>query len=533
LRGQVDGESWRDRLPDVLSDLGVGLVVGGPERAVVVNDAFCKMTGYSAEEAMALRPFGRKIFAPEGPGAIAKPPAPWLAGDDAAPARYETEIFDRKGRPIPVAVSAQVAWCNGRREVLATLRDLTDHLRAEAELTVRARQQEVVAELGRRALVHRDPVSLMEAAVIAVARTFAVDYVDVLELRPEGKSLLLRAGVGWGDGLIGQVTVPAGGGSPAGLALESDGPVVVADLARETRCAVPPLLSDHGVVAGAFVVIRGADRPYGVLGAEATGPRPFSRDDVHFLRAVANVLADAIGRAQAEAAVRAAHDRDRRLRQRLEVYSRRVVDAQETERRRIAHELHDEIGQALTGLKMTLEDQGRMSTLSVTARVARARELTAELLRRVQDLSLDLRPAALDDLGLMPALLCLVERYTTQTGVEVALACSGLESRLDPQVETAAYRIVQEALTNVARHGGVKHATVNCSVERAALCVEVADQGVGFDVEAIPVGASSGLVGMEERARSTGGQLSVRSAPGRGANVMAQLPISPGEGPSP
>ena len=528
MRGQVDGASWRDRLPQVLSDLGVGLVVGSPERAVVVNDAFCTMTGYSAEEAMALRPF-RKVFRRDAPGAIAQPPAPWLAGNDTAPALYETEILDRKGRPIPVAVSAQVAWCDGRREVVATFRDLRDRLRAEAELTVRARQQEVVAELGRRALVHWDLASLMDAAMMAVARTLAVDYVDVLELHPERDSLLVRAGVGWGDGLVGQVTVPARAGSPAGFALESDGPVVVADLGRETRFAVPPVLSDHGVVAGAFVVIRGADRPYGVLGAEATSPRPFSRDDVHFLRAVANVLADAIGRADAEAAVRAAHDRDRRLRQRLEVYARRVVDAQETERRRIARELHDEIGQALTGLKMTLEDHESLATPAVAARLARASDLTAELLGRVHDLSLDLRPAVLDDLGLKPALLALVERYTTQTGVEVGLACSGLEPRLDPQVETAAYRIVQEALTNVARHAGVKHAAVACSVENAALCVEVADQGVGFDVDSIPIGASSGLVGMEERARSTGGELSVRSTPRRGTNVVAQLPICQGD----
>ncbi len=515
----------------MVSDLGVGLVVGGQERAVVVNDAFCTMTGYSAEEALALRPFA-KIFAPRAPGAVAQPPVPWPAGDNTAPACYETEIFDRKGRPIPVAVSAQVAWCDGRRQVVATFRDLTEHRRAEAELTVRARQQEVVAELGRRALVHRDPDSLMDAAVIAVARTLGVDYVDVLELRPERDSLRLRAGVGWGDGLVGQVTVPAGGGSPAGLALECDGPVVVADLARETRFAVPPLLSEHGVVAGAFVVIRGADRPYGVLGAETKGARPFSRDDVHFLRAVANVLADAIGQAHAEATLRDADDRDRRLRRRLEVDSRRVVDAQETERRRIARELHDEIGQALTGLKMTLEHE-RLPARAMAARLARASELTAELLRRVQDLSLDLRPAVLDDLGLKPALVWLVERYTTQTSVAVALSCSGLESRRDPQVETAAYRIVQEALTNVARHAGVKHAAVDCSVEEAALRVEVADEGLGFDVDSIPMGASSGLVGMEERARSTGGRLSVRSAPGRGTTVVAQLPIFGSEWASP
>jgi PAS domain S-box-containing protein len=521
LPGGVDGESWRDRLPQVLSDLGVGLVVGDSERAFVVNQAFCTMTGYATDEVRAPGFFGQIL--PSEARAV-------LAGDATPAAGYEAEILTRDGQRIPVAVTAHVVSCEGRPAVIATFRDLTGHHRAESELTVRARQQEVVADLGRQALVHRDVASLMDAAVLAVARTLGVDYVEILELRPEDGSFLLRAGIGWEDGVVGATTVAGARGSPAGLTLEADGPVVVADLARETRCAVPPLLAHHGVVAGAFVVIRGVEHSYGVLGAEATRPRAFSRDDVHFLRAVANVLADAVGRARAEAALRAGHDREHRLRQRLEAYSRRLVGAQESEGRRIAHELHDEIGQALTGLKMTLEDHDQLPARPGDARLARASALTAELLRRVQDLSLDLRPAMLDDLGLRPALVSLVERYSAQTGVEVALACAGLETRLDSHVETAAFRIVQEALTNVARHAGVKHAAVECSVAEHALTVQVSDKGVGFDVDAVPVGASSGLVGMEERARSTGGQLWIWSAPGRGSTVVAELPVCGSEG---
>ena len=514
----MNRESWRDRLPQVLSDLGVGVVVCDSERAVVVNEAFCRMTGYSATEVLARSPFG-DILPPETRRAIALDPC------HSAPAPCETTILDRAGRRIPVAVSARPAWCDGTHGVVATFRDLTDHHRAESELTVRARQQEVVAELGRQALVRRDPASLMDAASVAVARTLGVEYVEVLELRHERSALLLRAGLGWRDGLVGQVTVPLDAGSPAGLVLESDGPVVVPDFAYAPQYTIPPFFAAHGVAAGAFVVIRGVERPYGVLAAETTRPRAFSRDDVHFLRAVANVLADAIGQAEAGVALRAAHERERRLRQRLQVYARRVVGVQESERRKIARELHDEVGQALTALKLTLEHHVPLPPASVAARVARARELTAELLGRVQALSLDLRPAMLDDLGLRPALLWLVERYTAQTGVEVSLACSGLAARLDPDVETAAFRIVQEALTNVARHAAVSSATVGCSVAGAALRVEVADDGVGFDVDAVPVGVSSGLVGMEERARSTGGRLRVRSSPGRGTSVVAELPI--------
>lgn len=148
MHDDVDSQSWRDRLPHILSDLGVGLVVAGSEGAVVVNEAFCRMTGYSTDEALGLRPFG-KVIAGEPPGAIEQ--------DPPSVARYQTEIFRKDGQQIPVAVSAQVGWRDGRREVVATIRDLTDDRRAESELTVRARQQEVVAELGRQALINRDP----------------------------------------------------------------------------------------------------------------------------------------------------------------------------------------------------------------------------------------------------------------------------------------------------------------------------------------------------------------------------------------
>lgn len=526
-----EGESWGDQLSHVLSDLGVGLVVGTPERAIVVNEAFCTMTRYSTEEALAMRPFVG-IFVPEARDAIIERALVQLTSDDDAPSRYQTEVLSGDGRRIPVAVTARVAVCDGQSEVVATFRHLTGGRRAETELAERARQQEVVAELGRQALVHRDPASLLDAAVLAVARTLGVDYVEVLELRPERDVFVLRAGVGWARGLVGEHTFPAGRSSPAGMAVGCDGPVVVANTPK-TCVTGPELLSSQGVVAGAFVLIRGAHQPYGVLGVETEDPREFSRDDVLFLRAVANVLADAIGQARVEAALRSAHERDRRLRQRLEMHSRRVVKAQESERRRIARELHDEIGQSLTALKLALEDHDRLPPEEVATRVARARELTGELLRYVHDLSLDLRPAVLDDLGLWPALLWLVERYSAQTGIEVALSCSGLEEPLDPEVEIAAYRIVQEGLTNVARHADVERAAVKCNVGRSALHVEVVDEGAGFDIDALPIAQRTGLVGMEERARATGGQLCVRSERGQGTTVVAHLPICTSERPTP
>jgi signal transduction histidine kinase len=138
----------------------------------------------------------------------------------------------------------------------------------------------------------------------------------------------------------------------------------------------------------------------------------------------------------------------------------------------------------------------------------------------------------LDDLGLVPALVWLADRYAAQTGVRVAQSHAGLDGRFPPAVETAAYRIVQEALTNVARHAGVAEAEVRLRVAAGVLSVRVRDHGAGFDPEAA-AGGTGGLSGMQERAGLLGGRLRVRSAPGRGTEVRARLPVRGGAGGGP
>jgi len=206
--------------------------------------------------------------------------------------------------------------------------------------------------------------------------------------------------------------------------------------------------------------------------------------------------------------------------------SRRLVEVQEMERRHIARELHDQIGQALTGLKLLLEMAVRRRAEDFGASLEEAQRLIHELITRVHDLSLDLRPSMLDDLGLLPTLLWHFEHYTAQTGVQVMFEHKGLRRRFPPEVETAVYRIVQETLTNVARHANVREAVVRLWADKDSLAVQIEDHGIGFDFErTLITAASSGLVGMRERAVALGGQLLVNSAPGQGTRLVAQLPL--------
>lgn len=210
----------------------------------------------------------------------------------------------------------------------------------------------------------------------------------------------------------------------------------------------------------------------------------------------------------------------------LQALSRRLVEVQETERGQIARELHDEVGQILTGLKLTLSAARRLPDAAKDAQLDQAQKLVNELIGHVRDLSLDLRPAMLDDLGLLPALLWHFERYTSQTGVEVTFRQADIQGRFNQAVETAAYRIVQEALTNVARYSQVKEATVSVYNMGDELHIEVHDSGVGFEPEkAVRAGASNGLTGMRERVNLLRGVFNMTSSPGAGATIRARIPF--------
>ena len=185
---------------------------------------------------------------------------------------------------------------------------------AEKELEAYAQKQSVVAEIGRLALAGGDLKDLFAEAVSLVAKTLAVDCCNVLEVTPDGKELLLRAGVGCREEYaVGKARISAGKENQAGFTLLSDEPVVVEDLRTETRFSGSALLHEHSIVSSLSVIVRGRKHPYGILGAHSTSPRKFTTDDVNLLVAVAAVLAEAIDRKRAEDEIRQSEARFRRV----------------------------------------------------------------------------------------------------------------------------------------------------------------------------------------------------------------------------
>ncbi|NJP05020.1 MAG: PAS domain S-box protein [Chloroflexaceae bacterium] len=219
----------------------------------------------------------------------------------------------------------------------------------------------------------------------------------------------------------------------------------------------------------------------------------------------------------------------RQNREQLQHLSHRLVDVQESERRWIAGELHDEIGQQLTGLRLGLQLLPRLPNDAQKHKIAEMSQHIFDLMEQVRSLSLKLRPPMLDDLGLLPTLFWHFERYQDQTEVQVDFKHHDLEHRsLPDRVVTVAYRIIQEALTNVARHAQVSEVMVRLWVENDQLCIKIEDEGQGFQIEIVKQQASSsGLLGMYERAKCLNGTLNIESWPGKGTCLSVELPLLP------
>ena len=229
-------------------------------------------------------------------------------------------------------------------------------------------------------------------------------------------------------------------------------------------------------------------------------------------------ISDITERKQAEDELRLSRDR-------LAELSRRLVEVHESESRAIARELHDQIGQMLTALKLTLEIAPQLPTEQATKKFVQAQELLDDLMSRVSRLSLELRPAMLDDLGVLPALLWHINRYREQTGIEVEFKHNGLEGkRLGSEIETTVYRIVQESLTNVARHAGATRVRLEVQREAGAIEIQIEDNGVGFDAQRA-LAQNRGLGAMRERVHLLGRSFQIESQPGKGAKKFIRLPL--------
>ena len=426
---------------------------------------------------------------------------------------HEFRIRDKDGRMV------DASWANFRLSdgtVIGIGRDVTEANRAQRALQASLRQQAAVARLGQRVLAGENPDTLCRDLPRLVAETLEVDGSGVFQLLPGGRELLLLTGTGWSPGLVGSARIPARPDSPTGYALSAKRPVIVPDVRADCRFRTH-LLKRQGAVSAVVTLIGHPDQPYGVLKAFTRQERVFSEDDLHFLQAIANVLAAAI--------IRKEHEDVRR--QLLE----RLIAAQEDERRRIARELHDHTGQALTSLLVRLRALEDAKALpQALAQAGSLRRLAARTIGDLGRLARGLSPSVLETLGLRPALEHLATEQAAALGLVIDLDTRRLGSvRLPAEAETALYRIVQEAVANTGRHAAACLIRIALAREDGHVRLVIMDDGRGFDAKpTLRTSAAKGRLGvhgMRERAMLLGGTLEIESKRGAGTTVSVQVPI--------
>jgi PAS domain S-box-containing protein len=434
--------------------------------------------------------------------------------DLAFPAPGGTRYFDCRFLPEPDAegtvlsvltVARDVTDLRGAYQAEQRARYVADALREATVALTRSLDRETVLttlldRLRRMVPFDRASVMLVEEASRVSVRAVC-DGERVVSLTPD-----VRSEFSWTDHPIVYSILTTGT------------PILIPDIRAHPDWSLPTDRSAEASWMGVPLFARGDVA--GLFSLSKAEPGYFNQEHLRLAESMSSQASVAVENAvlfeQMQASTR-----------RMQSLSRRLVEVQESERRHIARELHDEAGQALTSLRYGLRllereiDEGG----NVTKRVGELIERTDAVIDSLHSLAADLRPASLDHVGLEAALRQLSQSAGAKLGLAVRFKARGFRSeRLPAVVETALYRVVQEAMTNVVRHSHANRVDVLAERRDDGVLVMVEDDGVGFDLDEVQRGDHFGLLGLRERAEALGGTLTVESAPGAGTTVVVEVP---------
>jgi signal transduction histidine kinase/CheY-like chemotaxis protein len=425
------------------------------------------------------------------------------AGAHAATVPTTVEAFDREHVRLLTDKLVQ--------QVAALEQEVAERARAEERQGQYAQRLTTLHAIDQAILAAQSPEEIAEATLRHIRELVPCQRasIDIFDLDAGGPR-----------------DTAADGAMPA--AFPRGAPLYLADLraAADLSPAQAQLLA-AGLCSSVEVPIRSAGGVLGSLNVAAEQANAFNDDHFAVFGEITAQLAVALQNARL-------FEQVRQGRQRLQVLSSQLVRAQEDERRRLARELHDEIGQSLTAAQLNLQALcGLRDVAQLPGRLEDSLGLLEHVLQQVRAMSLDLRPSLLDDLGLTPALRWLVKRQSERAGFAAHFRADGVDARFSTELETTCFRVAQEALNNITRHARATMVTVELAHQDGALHLHVADDGIGFDVEAARQqaarGQSLGLLSMRERVELAGGAIDICSAPGDGATIDIHLPLSPAD----
>ncbi len=418
------------------------------------------------------------------------------------------------------------------RTSLDQLREVNEELEERvaqrtAELEQRNRELTAASGIAEKVTSFMQLDEVLEHTVEGVAEATGQPSVAIFLRDPQEAKLTLRAGRGLRTPLAVQETSLAVGTCLCGQVAATGESLMVGDAQNSPLMTLPTCLN-AGIRCVAAFPLNSRDRVEGVLVIYSPQPNSLTGHDFGVVNMICHQVGIAIQNARMYEEVQ---EKEKLAHYLLD----KVISAQEEERKRLAQELHDDTGQALTGIALALDTL--IGSLPPEQEVARQRlrklhSMTQEAMRELRRMALALRPGVLDDLGLVPA----VRRYAVQNleslGMTVKIQAQEIDRRIGPAVETLLFRVFQEAINNVARHSKAHNVTITLWWENDEIQGLVEDDGVGFDAEASRRGrrpsAGLGLLGMQERASLVGGRVVVESSPREGTRVHVRVPYKPG-----
>ena len=446
---------------------------------------------------------------------------------EPVPGVYEYRIGRSNGEVRTVETSAVAITFNGQPATLAVLRDVTERKQAEEALQESEERVRRLAEIGRIVSSTLNVEEVYEPFAERVRELIPFERIVITIVEPE-QGVFTTAYVSGGDVAErrpGDVTALASSlteeviRTRSGLLIQ---PGDIEDLKQRFTGPLPAF--EAGFRSFLSVPLISQDKVIGVLHLESSKPEAYTERDLNFAESVGAQISGAIASAQL-------FEQLETERERLRWLTMQVVAEEEEERHRVSRELHDEAGQALTALKISLgliHSDMPLESGPLRARVADAVDLTDTTMEQIRLLARGLRPPELDAVGLDGTLEGYCREFAERTYLSIDYA--GMEMpTLTDTVNISMYRFLQEALTNVAKHAGANRVSVKLSWAAGTVSLSVVDDGRGFAPRSKTAGPGEsggiGLLGMRERFELLGGRLEVNSRPGRGTRLVAHVPV--------
>lgn len=484
-----------------------------------VNDEFCRLTGYARQQLLNLN--AAEIIHPHS---IETVHSAWQSFrvHQVTALRHEMKLVTREGQKVVVETGGTLTLFEGQRALAWFVLDITDRKAREKQLHRRNRELSTFNSVSAMMNQHDALPVMLQRTLEQIVAALDLNAGWISVLSDNGKSEVVAA-VGMALPATELTThFPDCG---CGEIIRSRRPEVVKP---HQKCTAWQRFSNTGasIQSHASVSLVAGSRVVGVLSVGADAASYFDDDNFRLLTMVGRHIGTALENVQLWNDLQ---DKER-LRTQLLAKS---IRAQEDERRRIARELHDETGQSLNALIFGL----KAAELAIASDPAHGRDLVGRLkaaagdaVRELQTVIYDLRPSVLDDLGLLPALRWYAETRLESQGIDVVWEVVGEERRLLPDIETALFRIAQEAITNIIKYADASVVSVRLSIIDTAVSLRIEDNGRAFDLAEVFAnreenGRGLGLLGMNERAELLGGQLKVLSTKELGTHVWAEIPL--------